>query len=95
MTVSGGVRASATQRRRVKVEDKKPPRPVDRHLRDVLAEIEGISAREVSRLSGNVVGISTITKWRAGKVARPQHYTMTAALAAVGREFRIVRIRTQ
>lgn len=94
MSVAGGVRAAAT--RRVKVEDKtKPPRPVDRHLREVLAEIDGISAKDVSRLSGNIVGRSTIANWRRGKVARPQHYTMTAALAAVGREFRIVRIRRQ
>lgn len=81
--------------RRRKVEKQKPDRPRDRLLGEVLDMIEGMSAAEVSRVSGNVVGASTICSWRKGKVARPQCYTMNAALSAIGKELAIRTIRRQ
>lgn len=59
----------------------------------VLRAIAAKSPSEISRAVGNVVGKSTIANWRKGKVRRPQHYTMQAALRAVGKEFKIGRMR--
>lgn len=78
---------------KAKAKKAQPERPVDPHLALVLEEIKGIAAAKVSRLSGNFVGAATIASWRRKGTIRPQHYTMMAALRAVGKEFAIRRIR--
>lgn len=69
-------------------------RPIDPDFELVLKEIAKKSPREISDAVGNLVGKATIRNWRKNLVRRPQHYTMQAALKAVGKEFRIARIRT-
>lgn len=66
-------------------------RPQDPQLKQVLALLEGIPAKIVSDKAKNLVGANTIYNWRAGKVARPQHYTLEAALNAVGYTFGIIK----
>jgi hypothetical protein len=66
------------------------PRPRDPMMANVLAIISNLTAKQVNTRSKNLVGANTIYNWRAGKVARPQHYTMEAALRAAGYKFTIV-----
>lgn len=63
----------------------------DPSLRQVLQLIEGLEAKEVSAKSRNLVGANTIYNWRKGRVSRPQHYTLEAALNAAGYTFGIIK----
>ena len=76
----------------------KPNKPVKKVTRDpqfddVLDAIAKLKPSEVAKKSNGIIGASTIYNWRMGKVRRPQHYTMSASLAAVGKEFRIATKR--
>lgn len=68
-----------------------PQRRLDPELQEVLLVIQSLSPKEISQNSGNLVGRSTISNWRAGKVRSPLNYTLSAALAAAGYERKIVR----
>lgn len=70
-------------------------RPRDPDLDLVLDAIDGIPSKEVAEASGKVgngtmVGRTTIDNWRNGKVKQPCHYTLKAALKAVGKRWAIV-----
>lgn len=69
------------------------PKTIDPDFELVMKAIAKKTPSEISRAVDNVIGKSTIANWRKNKVRRPQHYTMQAALRAVGKEFRIGRIR--
>jgi len=76
----------------------KPNKPIkkisrDPQFDDVLDAIAKLKPSEVAKRSNGIIGASTVYNWRNGKVRRPQHYTMAASLASVGKEFRITRKR--
>lgn len=63
----------------------------DPTLKDVLHLIDGIPAKDVAAKSRQLVGANTIYNWRRGRVMRPQHYTLEAALNAAGYTFGIIK----
>ena len=66
------------------------PRPVDPTLSDVLDHIGDLTPAEIAKGSQGLVGSSTISNWRAGKVRTPLNYTLEGALRAAGFE-RVIR----
>ena len=88
-TRSGRVRSGTMTDRKPKAK-KQPLRSVDPDFSELLALLDGKTAREISEGSGNLVGKSTIYKWRskkANRTRRPVHYTMSAAASALGFEY--------
>jgi hypothetical protein len=67
----------------------------DPALRDVLDAVADMKPAEVAKMSNGLIGASTLSAWRKGDTRCPQHYTMTGALAAVGKEFRIANKRVK
>lgn len=66
---------------------------VDPDLARVLAATKHLTAKEASKKSNDLIGASTFTAWRNGKVRKPQHYTMTGALKAAGLGFAILPLK--
>lgn len=69
---------------------KREPRQVDPVLADVLDRVSKMTPAEIARKSKDLIGASTISNWRKGKVRSPLNYTLDAALAAAGFE-RVIR----
>lgn len=69
---------------------KREPRPVDPVLAAVLDRVAKMTPKEIARKSKDLIGASTISNWRKGKVRSPLNYTLDAALAAAGFE-RVIR----
>lgn len=69
---------------------KREPRPVDPVLADVLDRVAKMTPKEITTRSKDLIGASTISNWRKGKVRSPLNYTLDAALAAAGFE-RVIR----
>ena len=85
-TRSSRARSGAMADRKPKVKAR-PTRSIDPDFAELLALLDGKTAREISEGSGNIVGKSTIYKWRSKKsnrTRRPVHYTMSAAVSALG-----------
>lgn len=70
-----------------KPNNSRAPTTKDPDFIEVIRLLRGHNAKAVAAASDNLVGRSTIYNWKRGKVRRPQHYTMQAALRAIGWEY--------
>lgn len=71
----------------------KVKRPQDLDLLNIIHCTNHLSPREISARTGGLVSAATIRNWRKQKVRTPLNYTLSAALAAVGYERVIRKIR--